>query len=353
MAYPRKSEAPAGSVSPGELARQLASNTVKPVVALFGDEELLISKAEAAILKTLLGDRKNDFNYEVIYCEKGSGRQLAESASTPPFGGGIKLVVGRTAQEMKDENDYEALTAYIMRPFKNSVLLLIYSDGSSPWGAGKTSGARAEFRAALKKNGSPVYYGLLDRPGLAAQLRREAEYLGFKVADEAIALLIEETGDELAFLLGALEQAALFARGGIIKTEDMRSIIVKLRGFSVFELTAALGDRDLPAALGMVESLVRSPKEMPQAMSMIARHFRMLIKVRDMLSRKATASDLASELGVPERFIKSEYIPQARNFPVGKLASALQYISEVDLDIRTSRLDGRLAVERLFVRLCA
>ncbi|MBI5526723.1 MAG: DNA polymerase III subunit delta [Deltaproteobacteria bacterium] len=345
----------AGAMTPSAFHKDLKAGTWKPVMVFFGKEDVLLARAEAFVVGALLGKRRNDFNFEVIYCEKGAGRAIAEAAVTTPFGGGLKLVAARNASELKEE-DYQPLARFAANPPGGGCLILEYPGAGSPWGPGKAGEGKASFREALKKNGQLVEFGQLNRRELAAYIRREAHEKGITTTEDAIALLIEETGDSLAALFSALEQAALYARGKRLDSAGMKAVLIKLRGFTVFEITAALGDRKLPLALAMAEQILAAARDdlgLPYYMTMIARHFRMLIKVRDMLHRKVGAAEMSRRLGILEKFVREEYIPQARNFPAPRLAESLAIIRDADLDVRTGRLDQRRAVERLVLRLCA
>ena len=347
-----KSKRPAdGAMTLEEFQHKARAGDFAPVIALYGHEELLIARAEAFIRKAILGDRVNDFNCELIYCEKGMGERLAEAAATPAFGGGRKVVVARSAQELKDD-DHAAIARYAARPLKETCLILAYP-GATPWGTGKLTEGRAAFKEALRKHGALVRFDPLERRELEGYIRREAKALGTAVTEEAIALLIEETGDSLAFLLTALEQAVLFAPGRKLDIDAMKAVLINLRGYTIFEFAAALGERNLARAFGMAEHILRSRDELPAAMANLARHFRVLVKVRDMLNRGLTREKIAAATRINDFFLQKEYVPQARNFPAARLSQALSIIAEFDLDVRTSRLDERRALERLMVRLCA
>lgn len=342
---------PAGVIPHDEFYRKTKDGSFTPVIVFYGKEELLIARAEAYVKNAVLGKSVTDFNYELVYCEKGMGPHLAEAAATPPFGAGRKLVVARGAQELKDD-DYDAIATYAARPFSGTVLLMLYP-GATPWGIGKPGAGRTAFREALKKNGRIVLFDELDRGTLALYIRRETRALGVTATDDAITLLIEETGDSLAVLFSALEQAALYSPGKRLDTTEMKAVLTNLRGYTVFEFAAALGERDLAKALGMAEHIMKEPKGLPYHMMMLARHFRILIKVREMLRTDRTKSQMSARLGVGENLLQSEYIPQARNYPAARLSMALGIVAEFDLDVRTPRLDERRALERLVVRLCA
>jgi DNA polymerase-3 subunit delta len=345
----------AGAVTPAAFHKDLKAGIRKPVMVFFGKEDVLLARAEAFVIGTLLGKRRNDFNCEVVYCEKGAGRAIAEAAATVPFGGGVKMVIARNASELKDD-DYQPLARFAAKPPPDGCLILEYPGAGSPWGPGKAGEAKASFRESLKKNGQIVEFGQLDRRELAVYIRREAHEKGVTVTEDAIALLIEETGDSLAALFSVLEQASLYAPGRRLDSAGMRAVLVKLRGFTVFEVAKALGDRNLPQALAMAEQIVASGRDdqgLPYYMMMIARHFRVLIKVRDMLHRRIGVTEMSRRLGILEKFVRDEYVPQARDFPRQRLAESLAVIRDADLDIRTGRLDQRRAVERLVLRLCA
>ena len=351
MAWTKKSAGDA--MSPAVFHDNVKASGVRPVLVFFGEEDLLMSRAEAFVKKTVLQDSASDFNFELVYGEKGQGASIAESAATAPFGGGMKLLIVRNSEELKDE-DFIPLAAYVSRAPKGSCLLMEFSGGSSPWGVGRVSGIRASFRESVKKNGMLVEFARLSQDQLAAYLRREAKNIGANVSDDAIRLLVEEVGDDLGTLLGALEQASMFASGkDVVDIQAMKAVIIKSRGYTIFELAAALGDRNLSEAMHMAESLLSDDAQLVYHLTMIARHFRILLCLKEMLGGGKSRAEMQQETGVNAFFLEREYIPQARNFDPLRLRSALGMIAEADMEIRTAKYDKRTAVERLFIRLCA
>lgn len=352
MVWKGKRQPAAGAITHEEFRAKAKAGDLAPVLVFYGKEDTLIARAEAHVKKSLLGDRVTDFNFELIYCEKGMGRQIAETAATPAFGGGLKLVVARMAQELKDD-DWAALARCAARPMKGSCLLLT-CPGSTPWGTGRLTEGRAAFRDAMKGRGALVEFNLLDERALADYIRREAKAGGVTITEDAIALLVEETGDSLSVLFTVLEQAMLYYVGKKqLDIGAMKTVLTNLRGYTVFEFAAALGQREIGRATGMAEQMFREPKDFPLAIFNLARHFRVLVKVRDMLGRGMTTGQMVGALHIQEQFLRAEYIPQARNFPAARLSQALSIIAAFDTDVRTSRLDPARALERMMVHLCA
>ncbi|MFA6032735.1 MAG: DNA polymerase III subunit delta [Myxococcota bacterium] len=350
MAWTRKRAAD-GSISREEFKAAARERRFKPVTVFFGEEDLLISRAEQFMRSALLGGDVNDFNCELYYCEKDDGSMIASAAATAPFGGGNKLVIARNAGELKDDS-YPPFEKFAVKPPKGAYLLMLYP-GKSTWGPKNSGNGIASFRKAMAKSGMVVEFAAMDKRELERFVLAEASKMGIQVSGEAVALLAEETGNELGILLGTLEQASMFNQGRKIGEAEIRSLIISTRGYSTFALAAALGEKRLGEALAMAEPMFRNESEIIGNLRIIARHFRILAKVRDMLDRRCPMSEIQRETGVGEYHLGREYTPQARTFTAERLAQSLVHVTQADYEIRTSKMSKSKVVERLFIRLCS
>ena len=350
MAWAKKRSSD-GSLSREEFKTVVRERRFKPVTVFFGEEDLLISRAEQFTRDAVLGGDVNDFNCELYYCEKEFGALIASAAATTPFGGGNKLVIARSAWELKDD-DYPPLEKFVSKPPKGAYLLMLYP-GKTTWGPSHVGKGIASFKKAMAASGMAVEFSPMEKRELERFVLKEATRLGIDVSAEAVGLLVEETGNEVGILLGTLEQAAMSNPGRKIGEDDVRSIIINTRGFSTFELTAALGQKHLAEALSIAESMLRNKKEIVRNLGMVARHFRILAKVKDMQDRKCPPLEIQRETGVGEYFLGKEYYPQVRSFSANRLAQSLIFVTEAILESRSTGIGEEKAIERLFVRLCS
>ena len=84
----------------------------------------------------------------------------------------------------------------------------------------------------------------------------------------------------------------------------------------------------------------------------IAAQIRALIEVKDMAGRGMSAREIAAVKGWKSDFAAKMRLQEAANFSMERLEQILEMLLEVDLAIKTGRMDQSLALDTLIARLC-
>ena len=105
---------------------------------------------------------------------------------------------------------------------------------------------------------------------------------GKSLTPEAWQALGRKTGFELTTSLQALEMLTVFAGDRpVIGPADVEQVIGKSKEDSVFDLTAALGEKAAPRALGVLRELISDQSVQPLVvLAMLAREIRFLLHAR-------------------------------------------------------------------------
>ena len=118
----------------------------------------------------------------------------------------------------------------------------------------------------------------------------------------------------------------------------------------VFELTDAVGERKLSRALSFLHNLIQNGQPPPLIVHMLARHFRILSKAREIEGRMMDRAEIARYLGV-NPFYANNYVRQAKNFSRQELRKSFQKLSRCDREIKSSRLPRERVLERAIISI--
>jgi DNA polymerase-3 subunit delta len=121
---------------------------------------------------------------------------------------------------------------------------------------------------------------------------------------------------------------------------------------SVFDYLDALGARDASEALTLLARLIADGERVPGLHQLSVRHVRSLLSVRTLLDRDAPQADIAATLGRPPWLVR-RLAEQARRFHEDELVWALRSAAATEADMKTSRVDARLALEKWVAGVCA
>ena len=114
-------------------------------------------------------------------------------------------------------------------------------------------------------------------------------------------LLVQLVGDDLTLLLGEVAKAAL--AGGPdnrrVTPSEVRAVVGEQRLRHIFELTRAVAERDLGAALGVLGALLAAGEEPLGVLGMLAREARSVWQAREWLGQGRRDDEVARLLRRP------------------------------------------------------
>lgn len=271
--------------------RAVEAGAAPPVALLHGPEPLLLDDAVAALSRTLLPDPSAlALSREVFEAREAGAETIVQAALMLSWSGARRLVVVRGAGSLSAKQG-EPIAAYLKSPNPSTVLLLLADDTleASHW--------------LLKAVPAAAIVSALPPAGrqLASWLKARAQADGFDVEEDAAALLVELSGEDLTQLLGEVEKAAL--AGGPenrrVGVTEVRAVVGEHRLHGIFELTRALARRDAAAALALLESLLNGGEDPLGVLAMLAREARAAWQAAEALRRGRAPEDVARALRRP------------------------------------------------------
>ena len=127
-----------------------------------------------------------------------------------------------------------------------------------------------------------------------------------------------------------------------ISIDDINAICIPdIRG-SVFQMTDAIGARDVNRALTVLDTLIALKEPIPRIRFMLARHVRQLICAKEQANQE---SIIASLKVVP--FVARNLLSQARSLRMDELLSLYESCATSDYHVKTGKMEDRLSMELL------
>jgi DNA polymerase-3 subunit delta len=120
---------------------------------------------------------------------------------------------------------------------------------------------------------------------------------------------------------------------------------------SVFELTDALGEKKLEKALRSINSLLGDGEAPLLILAMVARHFRQLWKVRELLEKRTPVGDIGKIAGINPYFLQG-IVAQARNYSLVELRGVFEKLFILDGALKTGGGKPPVLLEALLMEVC-
>lgn len=334
---------------PEDLLEEIRANKFKPVMIFSGEERMRMENAIEYIKKVHLPSGVNEFNYELIYCEEGSGPQVYQSFITPPFIGTNKLMVLRDPERLKEEDFAEISKILRYDRFSGTLMIMMYCGDDLPSKGKRTT----EFIKEVRDRKAIYRFDVFSVQDLQKRVQTYLKKFNMTIDPEGFSYLVDEVGSQQDMIFNILSQIVMYEPDKRrLSLSDIRQFVFNFRGFTVYDFTNAIANRQIDEALRILEISGGSRENLIQLVSPVMRMLEQLFRTKRLLAQHATLGDISAELGLPQRVVESEYIPQARNFDMEKLLRSMEFMSRFDLMLRTSPLPAELIVSKLLFDIC-
>jgi DNA polymerase-3 subunit delta len=175
-----------------------------------------------------------------------------------------------------------------------------------------------------------------------------AERAGCHLAPEALDLLVEALGADIARIAVEIEKLSLFAGNRTIGADDIAALVPDARATTIFALVNALGRRDRARALGILDTLTREGEYLPLALAFLSSQFRMALVAREAgLKSSHQIQGYFTRMGVAMWGSRAEQVYQTvSKFSQPQLERAMTLIYKADKELRDTRPDDRIVMEQ-------
>lgn len=323
-----------------KLLNEIKQGKLAPVYLFWGAEDYLLEKTIKQIIKSAVPPESADFNVDIFYGNEVDGKKVMQTASSYPFMGEQRVVIVKNLHRMKP-GCVEVINHYVRKPSPTTCLILT---------APKVNFRFKHFKMLKKESVALEFKGLYDRqiPGWIRQYLKEMQ---LEITEEACRILHGNVGNSLRALVNELDKIILgLNECKRIEADDIRNVVGLSRGFSVFELTNQIGNKKLKASFGTISRMLELGESPIGILTMLGRHFSILLKIKHGTKAGKSQSQLISIAGIPPYFIK-DYVAQAKNFSLKQLQRAFSLLLNADVELKSSYQKPHIVLELLAYNL--
>ncbi len=312
---------------------------------LFGPDPFLVESARDALLLAAEKAHGGGAIVERLDLDDVSIEDVLTTARSLSMFGSHQILVVRGVIKLRDTQG-KKLADYLEDPNPTATLVFVAGE------VGADQRKKKIFELLTSKTRA-VELAALDRKGITEWIRSRGTREGFTVEKEALNFVVETQGNDLGRILQEIEKARLF--GG--QTHQVTLTMVEASaGFSgehhLFEFLDAVGSKNKPVALRLVEEIFFANRESFLAFWWFGTRLRQMLQLKE-LSGKSSPDSIARQVGIFHRPTAEKVILQSKNFSRGALEKALYRLGTVDDKIKRSSVDARFLMERLVHELAS
>ncbi len=343
-----------------ELLNSIKRGVVNQIYLFYGEETYLREQAVTRFKEYYFPDDAQNLNFDLIDGESTSPADIVARAETLPLFAEKRLVVVKNpaffkpAKKAKEDREDMEETA---GPVKEAALLEYFNNplGSTCliFTTGDPVDKRKKLFKAVKKTGHVVEFTFLSRNDLTRWLAQRARKSGRKFAPGAAETLLDTVGTSLQKLSVELEKLINYTTGQeVITPAEVRRVCPPGLEENIFAVVDAVGNKRCGEALAAIKEMLAAKEPPFRLLSMVARQFRLLLQVKDLLDRGCLAGEIPARLKI-HPYVAQKVTAQCKNFSRESLTGVFQLLLELDEAVKTGRQEFYPALEIFLLKLCA
>ncbi|MBN1535751.1 MAG: DNA polymerase III subunit delta [Anaerolineales bacterium] len=326
------------------------SDDVIPVVYIFhGEDEFAIAQLISEKEKEMGDPAIASMNISRLDGRNLSLDELYTTAAAIPFLGDRRMVVVNDLINTIDTPELqEKLIKYLENLPPTTRLVLVENTSLLPKKDHKTDKQKSHWLVAWAEQAPKIAYAknfpILESHALAERIKQQAIQAGGSITDEAAGLLADLCGENPRMAHQEILKLLIYVNyKRPIDADDVRDITPDASVLEKFALANALRERNVREALRVVCKELENT-EPYMLVASIAYQFRTLLCARDGLDRGGDIRSLAREMKISEGYARHLF-QQAQRFSSGELEDIYRRLLKVDEAIKTSQMDGDVALQ--------
>jgi DNA polymerase-3 subunit delta len=313
-----------------------------PIYLFIGEEDFLIDECVDRIIQDLLTIDTKAFNLDIVYGSKVDAREvLAHAASFPMMNDHRVVAVKEFEKILTTDTAKEIFSAYITRPLDSTCLILIAENPDF----------RTKPYTDLRKSGMVFAFNPLYDNQVPPWISARCKEMGKEIDIEACRLIQAYVGNSLRSIQNELEKLFTYmGERARVTVEDVADVVGVSRGFTVFDLQNAIGNKSLEDALRIVKRMIETGEQSQLVIVMLTRYFIILWKIQDMLKRSASEAEIIAATRVSPYYLKN-YTEATKRFSPAQIECAFTVLLEADIQLKSTSPDPNHLLEMLVYSL--
>ncbi len=317
----------------------------KPVYWLEGEEPFFIDEVVEYAEHKILTESEASFNLSVFYGKDTDWATVINACRRYPMFAEKQVVIIKEAQQMRD---IDKLEGYIENPLQSTILVVSYKE--------KKIDSRTKFAKTVKSKGELLSTKKLYDNQLPEWVNAIAYGNGLSIAPKALAILIENIGNDLSRIKTEIEKLTvnLGARKTITE-DDIETYIGVSKEYNIFELQDAIAKKNVAKALKIIQYFEKNPKAAPIQL-ILPSLYSFFSKVYTIYSVGSSDEKLiASALGINPYFAK-DYIQASKNYNhngVEKILLLLHHYNLKSVGINNANNDDAALMKEFIIKAIA
>ncbi len=311
----------------------------------YGEELFLADELIDTIVYKVFNAEKDDFNLHIFYGKESKGEDILNATMSFPIMADKKVVIVKDI-ELLEKNSVESLCEYLKNPHDSTVFVAV---------SGKADFRKNPFKTLEQKAVCVELKKMNDRD-IPDWISERVSAGGKEIEPRAAMLMAARSDVAMRDLSSQIEKLCTFVGSrSMINEEDVESVIGISRQYNIFELSHAIGMKDLPKAMTIFNRMYYYGEQPVGMIVMLHRQFVMLWQICDMKEAGRPMREIEQFMMTNHRiyptYFQNDYWPQAQRYSTKEIRKAFEYLLDADMQLKSSSVKNDLIMHKLIFQL--
>lgn len=319
------------------LKNDIKNNTLRKLYLLWGEEKFLIRRYINELEKSICNKEVSNMNVTFFEGEVDID-ELLQACNTPPIFAEKRLVLVKNSGffKYKSAGQGKVLLCGYLSNLPEEVCLVFEEDNVNE---------QSPNFEAIKQHGLIVECNHQEPRYLAKWVKIEFQSYKKEISAYLATYLVEQCGQEMNHINNEICKIVNYVGDRTqVEKQDIDAVCIKPINTRIFDLADSMLQKGRNNSLSILNDLIELKETPTHIILMIARHFRNLLKSKLLLEEGYAHKQVALKLKVSP-YVVGKFARQSSNLTVQQLKNVLIDCFKADYDIKTGRMDGRIAVE--------
>ena len=324
------------------LKKQIEEGRLKNLYLFYGPEDYLKKYYLNCIEKKLVSRELSAVN-KIVHEGKVSAKALYDSCETFPLFSEKKLVIVKHSGlfNSKKGADSEEILG-LLQNVTSHTCLVFYEDEIDK---------RMKTVKAVKEKGMLVEFDFRKPAELVKWVIKVFKSHNIDIDTAAASWLVENSEQGMGYIMNEINKIVMYLSGRKkVEQSDIEKVCSRSVKTRVFDLTDAIAGKDCERALKLLNDMIESREPVNVILYMIARQFRHILQMKLMSAEGASVDEAALKIGITP-YAARKVLKQSQGFTVDDLKKALERCLDMDVGIKSGKIDERTAAELLIVEV--
>lgn len=339
-----------GTITESDFNMQLKNKDFKKAYFIYGEEKYLVNYYTSELINKIIPGDKNSFNLQDFSDQYFDVDKLNDAVEALPLMANIKCVRVFNLDIEKENQDTIKKLKDIISDIPETTVLIISQTGIDM--GKKLSSKWLSFIKFFGKYGEVLNLPVMNKLKLQRQLIRWANKLSCDLSLQNAQVILEKCGDNLLILKQEMEKLCAYANKNEITTEIIQKVLVENVEANVFELTKSISLKKYDRAFEVLNILLDKKEEPAVILSIMASFYIDSYRVKIAEQSGKTIYDVSELFDYKNKMFRLENAKKyLKNIPVDSIRECIDLITDVDSQLKSSKIAPRLLLEELITKI--